>query len=162
MDTDRAYVSAVKSGDQWSEALATASENGSLLVVIFKKDFCRKCAAMKPKFAQLARDYADRDVMWVEVDGIKLGKELREQLKLTKVPSFQVWEHGRVLEHFDADMDLKKTVNLINTLVNKYAGDEDSVPSDSVLSRDLASRSSNGMSLPADLDAALMERTLQP
>ena len=96
-----------------------------LLVVLFKKDFCRKCAAMKPKFAKVALRNIDRQVMWAEVDGVKLGKDLREQLKLEKVPTFQVWGRGQVLEHFEAESDLTATVRMLETVVDRHAGASD-------------------------------------
>lgn len=147
--TERTEVSVVKSDDQWHELMAAAAESGSTLVVLFKKDFCRKCAAMKPKFAKLANAYYGRGVIWAEVDGIKLGRELRSELKLVKVPSFQVWGQGRVLEHFDADMDLAKTVSLINVMVEKHSGGAGAVPPESLLLRDLNSRVSKEISKQA-------------
>mmetsp|Transcript_27850 Transcript_27850/g.40979 ORF Transcript_27850/g.40979 Transcript_27850/m.40979 type:complete len:228 (-) Transcript_27850:37-720(-) len=137
MDTEHKDVSVVKSDDQWHELMAATAESGSTLVVLFKKDFCRKCAAMKPKFAKLARAYSGRGVVWAEVDGVKLGKALRTELKLAKVPSFQIWGQGRVLEHFDADMDLSQTVLNISELVDKHSGGAGAVPADNLLLRDL-------------------------
>ena len=70
MDAEGARVAVVRSEDQWHELVAIAAEIGSTLVVFFKKDFCRKCAAMKPKFAKLASEYVESDALWAEVDGV--------------------------------------------------------------------------------------------
>ena len=125
MDTEASHVQSIKNGEQWNEIVAAAGESGMLLVVLFKKDFCRKCAAMKPKFAKVALRNIDRQVMWAEVDGVKLGKDLREQLKLEKVPTFQVWGRGQVLEHFEAESDLTATVRMLETVVDRHAGVSD-------------------------------------
>ena len=140
MDVETPHVQGVKNGEQWSELVATAGESGQLLVVMFKKDFCRKCAAMKPKFARLAMHNNDRNVRWADVDGAKLGKDLRKQLNLDRVPTFQVWGEGRVLEHFEADTDLATTVRKLQTAVDSYAGDSTPVPSDKVLFMELRDR----------------------
>jgi len=137
MDTEKKNSRVVRSDDQWHELMAATAESGSTLVVLFTKDFCRKCAAMKPKFAKLARAYCGEGVVWAEVDGVKLGKALRTELKLAKVPSFQIWGQGRVLEHFDADMDLSQTVFNISELVDKHSGGAAAVPADNLLLRDL-------------------------
>ena len=149
-DTERIVVTAVKSAGQWNELMAKVADTGSMVVILFSKEYCRKCAAMKPKFAKIARDYSDRDLSWAEVDGVKLGKELRVQLNLSKVPSFQIWRHGKMLETFDADMDLQKTVDVLMNHVDKHAGGRTDIagganelPSNTVLLRDLLqSRSS--------------------
>jgi thiol-disulfide isomerase/thioredoxin len=140
MDVETPHVQGVKNGEQWSELVATAAESGQLLVVMFKKDFCRKCVAMKPKFARLAMHNNNRNVMWADVDGVKLGKDLRKQLNLDRVPTFQVWGEGRVLEHFEADTDLATTVSKLQTAVDSYAGDPTTVPSDKVLFMELRER----------------------
>ena len=137
MDTEKKNSRVVRSDDQWHELMAATAESGSTLVVLFTKDFCRKCAAMKPKFAKLARAYSGLGVVWAEVDGVKLGKALRTELKLAKVPSFQIWGQGRVLEHFDADMDLSQTVFNISELVDKHSGGAGAVPANNLLLRDL-------------------------
>lgn len=139
MDTEANHVQIVNNGEQWNEMVATAGESGMLLVALFKKDFCRKCAAMKPKFAKVALRNNDREVMWAEVDGVKLGKDLRKQLNLDKVPTFQVWGKGQVLEHFDADSDLAATVRKLQTVVDSHAGaiDPIEVLPDAALLKDL-------------------------
>jgi len=95
MDAEGARVAVVRAEDQWHELVAIAAETGSTLVVFFKKDFCRKCAAMKPKFAKLASEYVESDALWAEVDGVKLGKALRDELGIQRVPSFQIWGQVR-------------------------------------------------------------------
>ena len=137
MDTERTELTVVQNSDQWKELAANAAESGSVLIVMFKKEFCRKCAAMKPKFAKLARQHAHQDIVWAEVDGVKLGKDLRKELKLEKVPSFQVWGQGRTLEHFDADLDLTKTVSVLEDMVAKYSSDSPREPADKIHLMDL-------------------------
>ena len=114
MDVERARgaprVRVVNSPGEWSELLAAGSDSGSMVMVFFKKEFCRKCEAMRPKFAKLSRDLSGLDVQWAEANGVKLGKELRTQLKLNNVPSFQLWSRGEMLEHFDEEIDLTKSL----------------------------------------------------
>ena len=114
MDVERARgaprVRVVNSPGEWSELLAAGSDSGSMVMVFFKKEFCRKCEAMRPKFAKLSRDLSGLDVQWAEANGVKLDKDLCTQLKLNNVPSFQLWSRGEMLEHFDEEIDLTKSL----------------------------------------------------
>ena len=149
----------VKAEGQWRELMAVAAESRSTLMVFFKKDFCRKCAAMKPKFAKLSREFEDRDVMWAEVDGVKIGKDLRTELKLSKVPSFQIWSQGRVVEQFEADINLSITVEKLRTLLRACAGKGENIDmSDSRLIQDLALASKDTQNVHA-LGSSTIERT---
>ena len=91
---------------------------------------------MKPKFAKLSRDLSGLDVQWAEANGVKLGKDLRTQLKLNKVPSFQLWSRGEMLEHFDAEIDLTKSVDKIREVLVQHADAHE--VSDETLLRDLS------------------------
>ena len=140
MDVERARgaprVRVVNSPGEWSELLAAGSDSGSMVMVFFKKEFCRKCEAMKPKFAKLSRDLSGLDVQWAEANGVKLGKDLCTQLKLNKVPSFQLWSRGEMLEHFDAEIDLTKSVDKIREVLVQHADAHE--VSDETLLRDLS------------------------
>ena len=44
-------------------------------MIMFKKEVCRKCAALAPKFQRMAQKYEDRKFVWVMLNADKLSKD---------------------------------------------------------------------------------------
>lgn len=92
-------------------------------VVLYKKEVCRKCAALYPKFVRLQKStrHSERKLVWVMVNADKLDKTVRSQLGLKSVPAVQFYDKmGVCLEHYDAEGTISCVLGEIDELAEKY------------------------------------------
>eukprot|EP00286_Rhodomonas_abbreviata_P023400 CAMPEP_0181308326 /NCGR_PEP_ID=MMETSP1101-20121128/11402_1 /TAXON_ID=46948 /ORGANISM="Rhodomonas abbreviata, Strain Caron Lab Isolate" /LENGTH=283 /DNA_ID=CAMNT_0023414699 /DNA_START=295 /DNA_END=1146 /DNA_ORIENTATION=+ len=143
MDTEGAFdndfrsdeLIQVKSKEAWDNINRVAEEKAMILLVEFRQEFCRKCMAMAPRFRKLPVLMSGRNVLFVEVDAMKLGKEVRKELGVKVVPTFHLIHHGEVLDQLVAGKDLTQTILQVVEMVNRYAPSEDSEDNKGVINR---------------------------
>lgn len=115
-------VPLLSSAEQLQSALSMAGAAGYGTMILFKKDMCRKCAALSPKFERLPRTYARRATAWVMVNADKLTKEERAEWMLKTVPSIHyVGSGGECLEQFEAVGSIVEVVERICEIEEKLA-----------------------------------------
>jgi len=98
----------VTSDEQWQLLLASSVESGSMLVAFLGTDFCRKCAALKPKFEKFSRGYSGKDVMWAQVKATKTT-QLRKEFNIAVVPTFLIFSKGKLVEELVAGTEKGST-----------------------------------------------------
>jgi len=87
--------------------------------------WCRKCAALKPKFKHLALGYGDR-VVFVEMslENKALKSALLER-GVNQIPTFQVWKEGAKVEEYVAGKSIvavpKKLAHIIDRHLESFS-----------------------------------------
>lgn len=105
----------VTSDEQWQQLLASSVESESMLVAFLGTDFCRKCAALKPKFEKFSRGYSGKDVMWAQVKATKTA-QLRKDFNITVVPTFLIFSKGKLVEELVAGTEKGSTETLFRKI----------------------------------------------
>ena len=102
-EEEAAVVPLLTSMEQIQSVLSVAGAAGHGTMILFKKEVCRKCAALSPKFERLPRTYADRKTVWVMVNADKLNKAERAEWNLKSVPNIHYLGcSGKLLEQYEA------------------------------------------------------------
>ena len=102
-DYDDLDIPVLTSNEQLEDVINKASAAGHGTMILFKKEVCRKCAALAPKFQRLPQKYTDRRMIWVMVNADKLDKAQRTKLGLKTVPAIEFWgKNGDRSEHYEA------------------------------------------------------------
>ena len=93
-------VEQVHSEAAFNNIVAAAGETPT--IVKFFAPWCRKCAALKPKFANLARGYGER-VIFIKMD--VENREVKAMIKakgVKSIPTFQLWKNGEMVDQYAA------------------------------------------------------------
>ena len=117
-------------------ALSEAAARGALAVVSYFAPDCYACRALQPKLRQIARERADRGVVFIKVNGGGDsdsggggGSSLRDYMAaagIDKVPYFQLFRGKAVVAEFAASMSPEK-LRLLREQIDVYsaAGSDD-------------------------------------
>ena len=90
---------------QLEAALELAAAAGKLAVVSFFSPECYACRSLQPKLRQIARERADRGVIFLKVNGFVDGlREYCEREDVTRIPYFHLYRHGARVAEFSANM----------------------------------------------------------
>ncbi|EKX53181.1 hypothetical protein GUITHDRAFT_150337 [Guillardia theta CCMP2712] len=109
--------------DEWDRAVATAVHEDKLIVAEFRHEFCRKCMALAGKYSKMPSLYAGKNIMFLEIDAQRIGKELRTHLGVNVVPTVQLWKNLRKLEVYEAEKDLSKFIPTISEMISRHEPD---------------------------------------
>ncbi|MEF2968504.1 thioredoxin family protein [Paenibacillus sp. M1] len=90
-------------------------QSSSLVVAVFKADWCGDCKYIDPFMPEVEQKYADRLTL-IEVDVDKVGDVSQEQ-NILGIPSFVAYADGRELVRFVNK--LRKTREEIEDFLNK-------------------------------------------
>uniref|UniRef100_A0A7S0E5A6 Thioredoxin domain-containing protein n=1 Tax=Hanusia phi TaxID=3032 RepID=A0A7S0E5A6_9CRYP len=115
----------IDSKDEWDRAIATAVHEDKLVIAEFRHEFCRKCMALAAKYSRMPALYAGKNIMFLEIDAQRIGKELRTHLGVNVVPTVQLWKNLRKLEVYEAEKDLSKFIPTISEMISRHQPDCD-------------------------------------
>lgn len=114
-------VPLLASRDELQELISNAGGAGHGVMVLFKKEICRKCAALAPKYERLSRNYADRNIVWVMVNADKLTKAHRAEYNLKSVPALQYFSTtGEGLMEYQALGGISEILVDVAAMAEKY------------------------------------------
>jgi thiol-disulfide isomerase/thioredoxin len=114
-------VPLLASRDELQELISNAGGAGHGVMVLFKKEICRKCAALAPKYERLSRNYADRNIVWVMVNADKLTKAHRAEYNLKSVPALQYFSTtGECLIEYQALGGISEILVDVAAMAEKY------------------------------------------
>ena len=114
-------VPLLASRDELHELISNAGAAGHGVMVLFKKEICRKCAALAPKYERLSRNYADRNIVWVMVNADKLTKAHRAEYNLKSVPALQYFSTtGECLIEYQALGGISEILVDVAAMAEKY------------------------------------------
>jgi thiol-disulfide isomerase/thioredoxin len=99
------------------------AKNGQPLKIILKvyTDWCGPCKIIKPKFEELSTNSKYADILFLQVDGEKMGAELTNVLKVGGVPVFFGFVSGKKVKvgggaDFVAGADINAVAELCNRM----------------------------------------------
>jgi len=110
------------------------------LVLMFHASWCRKCVALKSKYASLAKGYHERVVfakMNIDVQGAK------ERMRLKTIPSFQVFKSGDMVDQYAAGKSIPGVPKDLARLIDLHLADGFSLV-ESLASMDFADIDADG------------------
>lgn len=114
-------VPLLASRDELQDLISSAGGAGYGVMVLFKKEICRKCAALAPKYERLSRNYADRNIVWVMVNADKLTKAHRAEYNLKSVPALQYFSTtGEGLVEYQAQGGISEILVDVAAMAEKY------------------------------------------
>jgi len=88
--------------------------------IMFAAGYCRKCMAMKPKFARIAQGY-ENNIVFLKVFIDKGGvPEIKKRANVVAVPTFQMWQDGDMVEKYVAGQSLGAVSSAIVKMADKY------------------------------------------
>lgn len=83
--------------------------------------YCRKCMAVKPKFARIAQGYENKVVflkVFIDKGGVP---EIKKRANVVAVPTFQMWQvSSRDPKPFDPDLKSQIRNSQDGEMVEKY------------------------------------------
>ena len=100
---------------------AVVSKAGSTLVVVkYFASWCRKCAALKPKYAQIARAYGDKAFfVKMDVESKEAKPFVKGRAGVKSIPTFQIWKNGDKIDQYVAGTSIpqvpRKLADMIDT-----------------------------------------------
>jgi thioredoxin-like negative regulator of GroEL len=114
-------VPLLASKDELQEIIRKAGSEGQGVLVLFKMQQCRKCSLLAPKFERLARDYGDRNTVWVMVNADKMDKSHRAEYNLKIVPAVQYFsKSGERLVEYIAVSGISQVLVDVGAMVEKH------------------------------------------
>ena len=115
-------VPLLASKDELQEIIRKAGSEGQGVLVLFKMQQCRKCSVLAPKFERLARDYGDRNTVWVMVNADKMDKAHRAEYNLKIVPAVQYFsKSGERLVEYIAVSVISQVLVDVGAMVEKHS-----------------------------------------
>ncbi len=102
------------------DAMITAAKDTPVLIKFFAP-WCRKCAALKPKYANLARAYGDRVIfIKLDVENKEVKKLIKERAGVNSIPTFQLWKSGKLEEQYVAGNSIPAVPKKLTELIDKH------------------------------------------
>ena len=122
MEDEDLGVPLLTSGEQLQDVINKAGACGHGTMVMFKKEVCRKCAALSPRFQRMPQRNKDRRILWVMINVDKLDKtECTEKWGLKQVPAIDFWgKDGERLERFAALGSVGEVLEHVSKMVATY------------------------------------------
>lgn len=108
--------------EQLQDVINKAGASGHGTMVMFKKEVCRKCAALSPRFQRMPQRNKDRRILWVMVNVDKLDKTgCTEKWGLKQVPAIDFWgKNGERLERFAALGSVGEVIEHVSKMAATY------------------------------------------
>jgi len=111
-------VGLVDSTKGFDDIIAAAGDTP--VIVKFFASWCRKCAALKPKYNNLARGYGERVIfIKMDVENKEARALIKERAGVNSIPTFQVWKEGQLRDQFVAGASIPAVPKALAEMIDK-------------------------------------------